>query len=227
MRCGSKAAYLRGFMLLLQLHTVAAQIVPYLIPDFVPQPPHPPPAYMVDNTGNTYGTAPDHSGVNGPAVEVEFIAAVGNTTLLGKRAAPTFWVDGVTHGKSPYVSQSGYKVYRNVMVSHFSIALGVKQGAQLIHLQIGRTMEPKETVLPTIQKQSIMPLLTVTDVAKNADRPRPSGLLFTFHLERIWYQHQSFNITIRNLLAMQTHSQLSKLYRISKELLSLIQTCIF
>lgn len=146
--------YFWGFLLLLlQLHTVAAQIVPYLIPDFVPQPPLPPPAYMVDNTGNTHGSAPDHSAVNGPAVDIEFVAEVGNTTLLEKRASPSFWVGGVTHGRSPYVTTSGYKIYRNVKVGQLMVAHLLERYHEDSNPLVARTMEPKETALPTTPKR--------------------------------------------------------------------------
>ncbi|KAH8803504.1 pectate lyase superfamily protein-domain-containing protein, partial [Xylogone sp. PMI_703] len=71
-----------------------------------------PPAYMVDNTDNFFGVAPDKglepAGVTGKITTPK--AALPN---LNARAS-SYWYPGMTHGKSP-LAASDYQVYRNVM----------------------------------------------------------------------------------------------------------------
>ncbi|KAJ5461211.1 uncharacterized protein N7458_002763 [Penicillium daleae] len=80
-------------------------------------PPQAPPAYMVNNQGNTHGVAPDAGTMNGPILtdkQMENVVKVENSTQHpSKRATSTFWMDGITHGEMP-LAGDGYQFYRNV-----------------------------------------------------------------------------------------------------------------
>lgn len=120
------------------------QYTPPIIEDLQLQPPKPVPKYMVDNTGNTYGASPDRGVVNGPQVDDEYVAAVGNSSNVphlskadpavprlgkgnGKRASSSggsFWVGKVAHGISPFAANArDYKIFRNVKVSATTLVL--------------------------------------------------------------------------------------------------------
>jgi hypothetical protein len=113
---GAKVALLLSYA-----GAIHAQYFPPIIPNFKPEKPRPVPKYMVDNTANTYGYAPDNNIINGPNVSTSYIQAVGNSTdRPHEKRAGSFWVDGVTHGQSPFADDSDYKIFRNVMVSFIS-----------------------------------------------------------------------------------------------------------
>ncbi|KAK4233336.1 glycoside hydrolase family 55 protein [Achaetomium macrosporum] len=89
----------------------------------------PPPDYMVDNTNNFHGVAPDKGTLNGPIVNTTAqadlrnqksnpnLTAVHFTTEyagdLQARQSSGYWLADIKHGIMPY-QQSGYQFYRNV-----------------------------------------------------------------------------------------------------------------
>lgn len=102
-----------------------AQHVPHIVDNLKLQPPKPVPKYMVDNTNNGYRASPDRGVINGPEVNKDHLADVGNSTDvphlqksepavprlgkgIGKRDG-SFWVADVHHGQSPFAKDAaGY-----------------------------------------------------------------------------------------------------------------------
>jgi hypothetical protein len=67
----------------------------------------PPPAYMVDQEGNTFGTAPDHETRNGPVLS-ESNATSGSIhtfTLLAEtaQAQTSYWLANMEHGQVSFL----------------------------------------------------------------------------------------------------------------------------
>ncbi|KAK4616015.1 putative glucan endo-1,3-beta-glucosidase [Fulvia fulva] len=111
------------------ISAATAQYVPPLTPGFKRRPPKPPPSYMVDNTDNTFGVAPDKGDMKAPAAHSAYFEAL-NTIVsdalgqvnvatelrqAGLRDDPDFWPNIVKHGQSPFVDNaSQYTIFRNV-----------------------------------------------------------------------------------------------------------------
>ncbi|KAL2822638.1 pectate lyase superfamily protein-domain-containing protein [Aspergillus granulosus] len=78
----------------------------------------PPAPYMVDQEGNTFGTAPDQGTRNGPVLP-KSNSTLGANHGLNRLASTaktqsSYWLANMEHGQMPY-APSGYKVWRNVM----------------------------------------------------------------------------------------------------------------
>ncbi|THZ35414.1 pectin lyase-like protein [Aureobasidium pullulans] len=90
--------------------------------------PSPPPSYMVDNQGNTFGAAPDKGVLNGPVTSIfnDLNRTISNVTdaagktldhtlnsVLNRRASGYWLAEMGDQGQMPY-APSGYKFFRDV-----------------------------------------------------------------------------------------------------------------
>ncbi|KAL1957810.1 hypothetical protein VTO42DRAFT_5528 [Malbranchea cinnamomea] len=91
----------------------------YHAPGLPVGPPLDPPAYMVDNQGNTHGAAPDKGSLNRPVVTPADVAELlsnksgSHAPGVEKRQEGSFWMESITHGQMPFAPE-GYQFFRNV-----------------------------------------------------------------------------------------------------------------
>ncbi|KAH7419223.1 putative glucan 1,3-beta-glucosidase precursor [Cadophora sp. MPI-SDFR-AT-0126] len=83
------------------------------------------PEYMVDNTGNTFGVAPDKGTLDKPVTEPEqqFLlmsmnnqsdaSVSGSNSTLERRQNSGYWYESIKHGDMPF-APGGYQMFRNV-----------------------------------------------------------------------------------------------------------------
>lgn len=76
--------------------------------------------YMVDNTKNDHGVAPDHGSLNSPiinsTIDTDALMSQGNFSYhsaLASNSSSDYWLASITHGQMPY-QPSPYAFFRNV-----------------------------------------------------------------------------------------------------------------
>ncbi|KAI9159157.1 Glucan 1,3-beta-glucosidase [Paramyrothecium foliicola] len=74
------------------------------------------PKYMVDNTGNTFGVAPDKGSLYKPITDDEALPPSNHSGSVASRANVKrgYWAGDVTHGVMPH-APDGYQMFRNVL----------------------------------------------------------------------------------------------------------------